>query len=143
MADITVVNRLGQIAGWKNITVRMLGRDLVGITKIAYADSFEDEYLMGAQDEAVGYGEGNSLPTASIDLYQEEVNELIAALPSGKKLRDIDAFDMIVSYSYKDRTITDKIRGCKFKGAGKDVSQGAKGIIKSFDLNVLRIEENV
>jgi hypothetical protein len=143
MADITVVNRLGQIAGWKNVTVRALGRDLVGIVKIAYADSFEDEYLMGAQDEPVGYSEGNSLPTASIDLYQEEVNELIDALPPGKKLRDIDAFDIIVSFGYKDRTITDIIRGCKFKGSGKDIGQGSKGIVKSFALNVLRIQENI
>jgi len=140
---INIFNRLGQIAGWNEVTVRMLGRDLVGIVNVSYEEVFEDEYLMGAGSSAVGYGKGNKINTASIDLYQEEVNAILSALPPGLKLRDIDAFDMIVTYRYNLNTITDVVRGCRFKGAGKQIAQGDKGIIKSFELNCHDIVENI
>lgn len=140
---IQITNRLGQIAGWNEVTVRILGRNLVGITEVAYDENYDDAYLMGAGDKPVGYGKGPQTNTASISLYQEEVNNILAALPAGKKMRDIDPFDMVVTYRYNDRTITDIVRGCRFNGSGKTIGQGSKGIIKQFPLNCYDLEENV
>lgn len=140
---IQITNRLGQIAGWNEVTVRILGRNLVGITEVAYEETYEDEYLKGAGGQAVGYARGNQNNTASISLYQEEVNKIIAALPAGKKMRDIDPFDMVVTYRYNDRTITDIVKGCRFNGSGKTIGQGSKGVVKQFALNCYEIQENV
>ena len=131
------------MAGWNNITVRILGRNLVGITQVDYSNMFDDEYLKGAGGSAVGYSKGNDDPKCKLDLYQEEVNEIISALPPGRKMRDIDPFDIIVSFEYKDKTITDIIKGCRFKGTGKSIGQGSKGIIQSFDLPCYDVLENV
>lgn len=144
MAQNTVVaNRLGQLAGWNNITCRILGRDVVGIAKVGYDYTEDNGYEFGAGKYPVGFAEGNHEASASIDLYQEEYLKIVGQLPSGKKITDIDPFDIVVSYDYKDRTITDVIRGCKFLGSGIEVSQGDRTIIRSFELICHSIDENV
>jgi hypothetical protein len=138
-----IVNSLGQIAGWNNVTVRALGRDFVGVSRVQYGETYEDENLYGAGDYPIGHGRGNALPTAAIDLYEEEVQKLRELLPAGKRLRDIDPFQIIVTYQYKERTVTDVIMGCRFTGASKEITQGQKGIITSFPLLCTEIRENV
>jgi hypothetical protein len=144
MAQNTVVaNRLGQLAGWNNITCRILGRDVIGISRVAYDYTEDNGYEFGAGKYPVGYSEGNHTATASIDLMQEEYIKIVGQLPSGKKITDIDPFDIVVSFEYKDKTITDVIRGCKFLNSGMDVSQGTRTIVRSFNLTCHSIDENV
>tara|TARA_R100001369_G_scaffold58031_1_gene84845 strand:- start:2805 stop:3236 length:432 start_codon:yes stop_codon:yes gene_type:complete len=139
----TVVNSLGKLTGWNAITLRLLGRDVVGITKVQYNDEKTVEKHMGAGNYPVGKSSTNYTASASIDLYEEEVRELVKALPSGNRLQDIDDFDIVVSYALPTGgTQKDILHNCSFSTNGKEVNQGDGRIIRSFDLNPTHITEN-
>ena len=39
----TLINKFGRVAGWNNVQVVMLGRQVEGITALSYKDSVEKE----------------------------------------------------------------------------------------------------
>ena len=94
----TLINKFGKIAGWNSVKVVMLGRQVEGITALSYKDSKEKENIYGAGEFPVGRGEGNYKAEASITLLKEEVNALQLALGAGKRLTDIEPFDIPVMY---------------------------------------------
>jgi hypothetical protein len=95
-----LINKFGKVAGWNSITLRMLGRDVEGITELEYNDSVEKGSIRGAGMYPVGYGEGNYEAKASVTLLQEEIVALQQSLGPGKRLTDIAPFDIIVRYEY-------------------------------------------
>ena len=82
----TIINKFGKMAGWNSITTNILGRDLEGITKLAYSDETDKKNFNGAGGFPVGRGDGNTEAKASFSLYKEEVNGLLNALPPGGRL---------------------------------------------------------
>ena len=135
----TVINSLGKLVGWNAITVRVLGRDLVGIAKIAYSDEQVSNNAPGAGKYPVGIEEGNYTATASIDLFNEEVRALQNALPIGKRLQDIAPFDITVSYVLNGNRVNDILHNVRFINNGVDVSQGDGKIVRSFNLALTHI----
>ena len=110
----TLINKFGKIAGWNSVKVVMLGRQVEGITALSYKDSKEKDNIYGAGEFPVGRGEGNYKAEASITLLKEEVNALQLALGSGKRLTDIEPFDIPVMYEYKGLVMKDVIRNVEF-----------------------------
>ena len=139
----TIINKFGKVAGWNSITVRMLGRDVEGITELEYNDSTEKEHVRGAGAYPVGRGEGNYLAKASITLLHEEIVALQKSLGPGKRLADIAPFDILVSYVYNGFVYKDVIRNAEFLGNARAAKQNDKSISNKFDLIVSHIEWNV
>lgn len=138
-----LINKFGYMAGWNNVTVNLLGRDLEGITELAYSDETEKENVYGAGGMPVGRGAGNYAAEASITLLREEVVALQKSLPPGSRLQDIAPFDIVVQYEYDGFIYTDRIRNAEFKGNGVEVKQNDKTISRKYDLIVSHIEYNV
>jgi hypothetical protein len=96
----TIINKFGKMAGWNSVTARALGRDIVGIKKIAYSDEQEMDNEYGAGKMPIGQSEGNYKAKASIELTIEERLALQASLPSGTRIQDIAPFPIVVAYDY-------------------------------------------
>lgn len=140
---IRIINGLGEMIGWSRVTVHVLGRNLVGIRKIAYNDETERENEYGAGNMPIGQSEGRYKAEASIELTLEEAHAIQQALPVGGRLQDIPPFDIIVQYQRQNRIITDRIRNCRFMGRGVEVSEGDKTIAQDYTLLVSHIEWDV
>ena len=139
----TIINKFGKVAGWNSITLRMLGRDVEGITELEYNDTVEKENIMGAGAFPVGRGEGNYQAKASVTLLQEEIVALQKSLGPGKRLTDIAPFDIVVRYEYNGFACKDLIRNAEFLGNARAVKQNDKSITNKFDLLVSHIDWNV
>jgi len=139
-----VVNSLGKLTGWNSVTARILGRDVVGISKVAYSDEQVSNNAMGAGSMPVGIEGGNYTANASVDLFEEEVRAIQTAMPAGVRVQDILPFDVIVSYALPGggRT-TDVIHNCRFLNNGIEVKQGDGKIVRSFNLAVSHISHNI
>lgn len=138
-----IINGLGQIKGWNSITCRILGRDVVGLRKIAYSDEQQTQNEYGAGKFPVGESQGNYSATASIDLLDEEVRLLQGSLPPGQRLQDISGFDIVVNYEQNLSRQTDIIHNCRFLNNGIEISQGDGTIVRSFNLKTSHISHNV
>lgn len=144
MAFPTIINSLGKLQGWNNITVNLLARDVVGITELSYSDNTKKENAGGAGGMPVGRTESNYEAKASITLYKEEVDAIQKSLPKGKRLQDIDMFDIIVEYQTKNgQVIKDIIYNVEFTGKSIDVKQGDGSIAHKLELIVSHIDWDV
>jgi hypothetical protein len=140
---MNIINHFGKVAGWNSTKVRMLGRDVIGITELAFDDNVEIEGIKGAGQYDVGVGEGNYEAKASITITQEERLALMNSLPRGSKVQDIDAFPIIVTYDYQGTIYKDVIRACRIKNNGVEVKQGDKSMAWKYELYTPKIDWNV
>lgn len=138
-----LINRFGKMAGWNNVTVTMMGRDIEGITELSYDDGVDKENARGAGGFPIGRGEGNYEGNCSITLYMEEVIALQQSLGPGKRLTDIAPFDIAVSYKYQGIIYKDRIRNCEFTKNSVEVKQGDKTIARKYPLIISHIDWNV
>lgn len=139
----TIINKFGTMLGWNSITVNILGRDLEGITQVAYDDTVTKENAYGAGKMPIGRTAGNYVATASITLKKDEVVALQKSLPPGMRLQDIPAFDMVVIYQNLTGVITqDRVRNCEFTNNGVDVSQADGSIDTQYTLLPSHIDWN-
>ncbi len=144
MAKATnVINKFGKMAGWNNLTVNFLGRDLEGISELEYNDSIDLEVVRGQGAYPIGYSEGNYEAKASITLFNEEWNALQLALPPGASMSDIPPAPVVVEYEYDGYKMKD-VFTCKIKGRGIAIKQGDKTVGYKSELLVLgKINWNV
>lgn len=140
---MNIINHFGRVAGWNSVKVRLLGRDVVGITEIMYKDTMDIEGVKGAGKFDIGTGDGNYNAEASITLTQEERLALLDSLPVGALIQEIDNFPIVVSYDYGGTVYKDVIRACRFKNNGVEVKQGDKSIAFKFELYTPKIDYNV
>ena len=142
--DTTIINKFGTMAGWNDITVNLLSRDVEGITELAYDDTVQKENQPGAGMYPVGRSKGNYEAKASITLYKEEIDAIKEALPAGARIQDILPFDINVQYQKADGSVVkDRIRNCEFTNDGVDVKNNDGTISTKLDLIVSHIEWNV
>lgn len=139
-----IINKFGEMTGWNSITVNFLNRDCEGITSIKYTDTVAKENVYGAGRMPIGRSSGNYEAEASMTLYKEEVDAIKAALPSGKRLQDIEPFDITVVYeNSQGRVVTDRIRNCEFTNDGVEVEQADGTIATEYTLIISHIEWQV
>lgn len=143
MAKQTIINKFGRIAGWSDITVNVLGRDLEGITSVKYDDEQDWNNEYGAGDKPIGESKGNYSATGSLTLYAEELNALQQQLPRGNRIQDIASFDVVIQYEYASQLFTDILRNCRFRTNGRESNQGDGKIEKEVELKISHIDWNV
>ena len=130
--------------GWNSVTANLLGRDLEGITELAYNDSQKKENVYGAGAYPIGRARGNYEAKASITLLKEEVDALKTALAAGKTIQDIAPFDIVVEYETETGSLKkDRIRNAEFMGDGVEVKQNDSTIATKYELLISHIEWNV
>lgn len=140
----TIINKFGTLQGWNNLTVRLLGRDLEGITALKYDDTVSKENAYGAGQYPVGRTEGNYEATASITLLKEEMDAIQEALPPGVRIQDIPAFDIEVVYETKSgRVQKDRIMNCEFTGKQMELTQGEGSVAMECELITSHILWNI
>ncbi|WP_139420986.1 hypothetical protein [Chryseobacterium mulctrae] len=140
----SIINSLGKLQGWNNITTNLFGRDAVGITEISYDDSTKKENVQGAGQFMVGRSESNYEAKASITLLKEEVDAILDTLPPGMRLQDIEMSDIVIQYAIKGGRIRkDIIRNAEFIGNGIDVKQGDGSMAIKLELIISHIDWNV
>jgi hypothetical protein len=81
----------GHMYGWATLELRILGRLVIGITKIEYKMVSEKVHNYGKGRRPIGVGYGNIKPEAMIGLHQEELQALRAIAPFGD-ITQIPAF---------------------------------------------------
>jgi hypothetical protein len=138
-----IINNFGNIAGWNQHEVILLGRKLVGISKIMYKDSTEVEAVYGAGGYPIGTGDGNYSAESGMTLLKEEVEALIAALPAGSRIQDIPATDVPVLTIRGSKVTKDVIRNFRFTGIGKEVNQNDKSVYLEMPCFCTHIDWNV
>lgn len=130
--------------GWNSLSINLLGRDVEGVTELAYDDKEDKKNVFGAGQYPVGRSRGNVEAKASITLHKEEVDAIKLALPSGKTIRDIAPFDILAQYEAESGTIVkDRIRNAEFMGDGVEVKQNDGSIATKYELIISHIEWNV
>lgn len=114
---------------WKDIRVRVLGRDFLGIREIKYKRTSDDEHLHGRGNKAISIQTGNETCDGSFMLLQSEMIALTNAVAQqlGVNLLDI-RFDIVVTYKANDiaDVTTDIIQGVKITEYEKGMAQGDK-----------------
>lgn len=136
----TIKNYLGKLTGWNNTTFNVLGRDIVGTDEFDYDDNTTKDNAYGAGNMPVGWVEGNYEPKFNLSLYDEESQAIQASLPPGKRLQDIDPFDVIVQYARPDgKIVTDILHNCQFKGRGKAGKNGEGKMIFKYEMLISHI----
>jgi hypothetical protein len=129
----------GKAYTWSQIDVNILGVSVTGITAISYSDSQEMEDNYGAGNRPVSRGYGAKESEGSITLYAEEVEALQDAEETGD-IMDIPEFDIVVSYLPEGGVIRQHtLHNCRFKGNGRDTSQGDTSIPVEIELQVSHI----
>lgn len=73
--------------GFANIQMIIGGVPVIGITKISYKEKQKKENLYGAGYEPVSRGYGNIEYDASMEIYMEEWQRIIAASPNRKPMQ--------------------------------------------------------
>lgn len=129
--------------GWNSIKLRLLGRDIEGVTQIEYTDEQEIKNEYGAGAYPVGQSTGNYSATAKISMYKEELIGLQESLPKGKRIQEIDPFDVPVVYEYQGKLYKDVIRNCRFKNNGVSVSNNDGKVVQDIELICTHIDWNV
>lgn len=134
MARATIINKFGTLQGWNSITANMLGRDLEGISKVAYNDKVDKKNAYGAGRFPVGREDGNyETEDVTLGLYKEEADALMASLPPGMRIQDIPPFPIVVEYDSPSGVVMkDIIQNFQFKDMGRDVKQGDGSITHEF-----------
>lgn len=138
-----LINKFGTMAGWNNVTAILLGRELEGITELSYSDAVEMENVYGSGGMPIGRAQGNYSAKVSLTLYMEELIALQHSLPPGRRIQDIEPFDIPVQYDYKNYIYKDVIRNCQFTNNGVEVKQNDKTIAVKFEMITSHIDHNV
>jgi hypothetical protein len=139
MAGIPLIN--GVQYSWGNIKIVLFGTTVSGITEIEYTSKQKKENLYGGGTEPTGRGYGNKEYEASITLYREELNALIAAAP-GRDLLQIPPFPIQIVYeSLTGAVVSVSLKSCEFTEHGLKAAQGDTSLKMKLPLIVGQIVE--
>lgn len=117
---------------WKKVSIKMLGRTLVGISGFEFEKNFDKEYLYGAGDEPIDIQDGNKSYPGSFKLYKYEI-DLLNDAAQAAGFADITEVphELIVATCVFKKTLTSKTRtitssGIAFSNLKAGMEQGAK-----------------
>ena len=130
--------------GWNSITFNLLGRDVEGLIAFKYSDSEEIENVYGAGKFPIGRGSGNYAATSSATFFKEEFDAIQEVLPPGKRIQDIEPFDVPVMYENQNgKIVKDIVRNVQFTGRGVEATQNDKSLSYEAELVCSHIDWNV
>ncbi|SFB80244.1 hypothetical protein SAMN05421780_101545 [Flexibacter flexilis DSM 6793] len=135
-------NRFGELTGWNQITINILGRDVVGIKSLSYSDEWPTEVAYGAGAMPVGKARKNYKAKCEIELLWEEVQAIQSALAGGLRIQQLQ-FDVIVQYEYGSEFYKDIVRNCNFNESVRDLKQGEGEIWCKMPITCISVDWNV
>ncbi len=111
---------------FKDIRVRLLGRDVIGLTGIKYKKKVVNEFVYGRGSKPLGLQQGNESVEGSITLLQSEFEALQAAIKTANPLNSITdvSFDIVNTYGDGLLAKTDIIQSVKITEYEKGMKQG-------------------
>lgn len=122
MANSPLIN--GVNYSWANVTCVIYGVPVVGITKITYKNKQKKENHYGLGSQPISRGYGNEDPEASISLYKDEWNKIIAAAPNHNPL-EAPFSDIIIQFGGSRVTAkTDVLQAAEFLEDPFTIGQG-------------------
>lgn len=125
---------------WANCTLVLFGIPVVGITKIEYKIKQKKENNYGYGQQPISRGYGNYEYEGSIEVYQDELQSIIAASPSRDPLQ-IGYFDIQVTFGGSKITATKHVlRACEFTEIDFKSNQGDQKLLVSVPLIIGSIE---
>jgi hypothetical protein len=109
---------------WRDIVLTALGKPFIGITDIEFDRDQVKKLEYGAGSEPYGMGFGNADYKASVEIYQEELKNLIAIAPA-RDILLIPFFTIKITYGNTTQAITtDTLVNCQFTKDAFKASQG-------------------
>lgn len=110
---------------WAKITLILFGNPVFGITKIKYGQKQKKENNYGQGSLPISRGYGNYEPEASIELYQDEWRNIIAAAPNRNPLQ-IAPFNIQVLFGQINGLSVgqDNLLACEFTNDEMSANQG-------------------
>jgi hypothetical protein len=130
---------------FKDIRVRLLGRDIVGLQDIKYKVMSEGERVYGRGNKALGIQEGNESVEGTITILQSEFEALQAAVRTASptsKVTDV-RFDVVVTYGEGLTAVTDVVQTVKITEYEKGMAQNDKFKAIEMPFIALGVLENV
>jgi len=130
---------------WVSIKIAFLGRTFTGIMKVDYAETYATEDIGGAGRYPSHRGKGPTKATCSLEIAKFEMDAIIAALPAGTKICDINPFPVVVAYMPEgnDGLITDIIQNCQFVDNKRTAKVGDMGLVVPCDMICSNVDYNV
>lgn len=125
---------------WANVKLILFGVPVVGITKISYKTKQKKENQYGAGYEPVSRGYGNKEYEGSIEIYTDELKNIIASAPN-RDLMAIPPFNIDVVFEDANGGFLtqDKLQMCEFTEEGMEASQGDTKLLVSLPLVIGKI----
>lgn len=109
--------------GFANITMVIASVPVIGITKISYNKKQTKENLFGAGPNPIARGYGNVEPEASVEMYMEEWERIIASSPDRDPLK-IPPFDIPIIFGNGINVTKHILKAAEFLENPIDSSQG-------------------
>lgn len=130
---------------WKNISINILGKTVIGVTEIEYETEQEKEYVYGKGNDPIAIQAGNKAYKGKIELLQSEVEALELAARTINPTYDITdvTFDIVVSYADGILSKTDRVKFAEITKYAKGMKQGDKNMKVSLDFMALSVERGV
>lgn len=126
---------------WANITLVLFGIPVYGIVKIAYKRKQKKDNNYGFGQDPISRGYGNREYEGSIEIYQDELQFLIAAAPDRDILK-IQPFDIQVIFSGLKVPYTKHVlRACEFTEDDFSAAQGDTKLLVTMPLIIASIEK--
>lgn len=130
---------------FKDIRVRLLGRDVVGLQGITYKRSSEGEVVYGRGNKALGIQAGNETIEGTLKILQSEYEALAKAVRTaspGNNITDV-RFDIVNTYGNGLNAVTDIIQTVKITEYEKGMEQNDKYKVIEMPFIALDVLENV
>lgn len=130
---------------FKDIRVRLLGRDIVGLQGITYKRMSEGELVYGRGNKALGIQEGNERIEGTLQILQSEYEALSKAVKTaspGSNITDV-RFDIVNTYGDGLNAVTDVIKTVKITEYEKGMNQNDKYKVIELPFIALDVTENV
>ena len=125
---------------WANVKLILFGVPVVGITKISYKTKQKKENQYGAGYEPISRGYGNKEYEGSIEIYTDELKNIIASAPN-RDLMAIPPFNIQVVFedAANGFLTQDSLLMCEFMEEGLDASQSDTKLLVSLPLVIGKI----
>ncbi len=141
----TVIN--GHRHDFSSCEITIDGIPVTGIKEISWNHGLEPTAVRGNAPGKTGRTRGVYDAEGKITLYEAEANALMAqldakGLPLGQGFMETSFLISVSRYEAFAPPYTSLLHGCRIKKADHQASEGGDALAISFDLDVMRIQEN-
>ena len=137
------ITRNGKEYSFADISLNLLGRDVVGLKGIKYNTTRDHQNVIGKGGRPVAMSRGQKNFEGTLTLTQSEVELIQEGLAPGKDLTDLPPFPIVVSYAPEGGVLkTDILEKCRFRGTPKGMSSDDADAPVEMELAIFNIKYN-